>query len=162
MQEKRKAHISRGCLITSILAIVIFIACACIVIFKPGVKDMVVLQPDSPDAAKWFKKSFGFRCPDSVSNHYYAYYWRTRDPWHINRFNCTDRNVIDKIIHDKNLRPSKSESGLYASAFPPWWPTNNELEKFEEVYKNVKNLKSFKYLWVDKQNGIIYFMSGVM
>lgn len=39
---------------------------------------------------------------------------------------------------------------------------NDELEKTEKVYKDKKELKYYKYLWYDKENNIVYFMSGLM
>ena len=162
MDKKRKSLFHYGCLSISILGILFIPLAIYVVIFKPGVKDIVALEPDSSDAKKWFEDAFKFSCPDSVSKHYYAYYRRTRDPWYIHRFNCTDRDVIRKIINKHNLKQSKSESGLYAQGFPSWWPKNEELEDFKEVYKDEKQHEYYKFLWIDKDNGVIYFISGLL
>ena len=162
MEEKTKPQFPKGCLIISSLGILFIFLAISVVLFKPGVKNLVVLQPDSPDSNKWFEHAFNFSMPASVSKHYYAYYFRSRDPWYIHRFNCTDKDVIRKIIQNHNLKPSKSESGLYTTNFPPWWPQNKDLEEIKEVYKDNKEYKYFKYLWIDNDNGVVYFMDGLL
>lgn len=74
--EEKKAKSNKGCFIVIAVAVLLFFAPFYMLIFKPGVEDLIAQEPDTPEAKKWFEKFFGFPSPPSTSNHYYAYYFR--------------------------------------------------------------------------------------